>query len=400
METNGYKQATLAILLLALGCSKGSNAVKDGSVGSPEAGLATDGKTADGKAVDVALSDAGGVRLDAGQDQGLRDISGVDHAVVDIGLAVDARDAGEAGYATDAARDGADARDSSPDRSDVMDAPQIHDVGDDSVPALDAGIDSSPIGLGTCASPILVQVGAAQVDITVDTSLANHVLDATCASNGADIVLKLRVPTQQPQLVYADTFGASWNTVLFLSDTCDKSKPPTGAGSVVCSDDACGTSQSQVVAPLGLGYHYLIVSGVNGEGGVVTVHLQSTALGNGPLSVLSAGSGSLKGTTSGSDRSGICETSGPKDNYWWLSCPDYQGGAFSASTCLGATWDTALSLQVPRSGVMACNDDDNTCGMQSTIATTLDPGAGIHLLTVGGAAGSSMGAYTLSYTRP
>jgi hypothetical protein len=49
---------------------------------------------------------------------------------------------------------------------------------------------------------------------------------------------------------------------------------------------------------------------------------------------------------------------------------------------------------------MACNDDDNACGMQSTIATTIASGAGIHLLTVGGAAGSSMGAYTLSYTRP
>jgi hypothetical protein len=38
--------------------------------------------------------------------------------------------------------------------------------------------------------------------------------------------------------------------------------------------------------------------------------------------------------------------------------------------------------------------------MQSTIAYALPPGAGIQVLTVGGATGTSIGDYTLTYTRP
>jgi hypothetical protein len=280
---------------------------------------------------------------------------------------------------------------------DAVDAPQN---GETNADVIAAQVDSTPVGLGTCASPIVVQLDSTLVDVEVGTTTAGHILAAPCASNGADIVLKFRVPTQQPQLIYADTFGASWNTVLFFTDACDKPKPPTGTDTVACSDDACGTSQSQVVAALGYGYHYLIVSGANGESGDVTVHLQSAVLGNGTTTTLPQGTGSFTGTTSGIDRSGLCETSGAKDSYWWLSCPSYVGGPFSASTCKGATWDTALSLQVPRDGVLACNDDDKDCGMQSTLGTTISPGAGIHLLTVGGTTGTSMGDYTLAYTRP
>ena len=347
-----------------------------------------DGKTSDTRGSDVASSEGGVSKADVGRDQSARDGSGVDSAIVDVGMV------GEAASPIDVAHDVNDAKNSSADGSDA----QLN--GDANADVAVTQVDSTPVGLGTCDSPIVVQLGGPQVDIKVGTTKADYILAAPCASNGADIVLKFRVATQQPQLIYADTFGASWNTVLFFSDACDKSKPPTGSDTVACNDDACGTSQSQVVAVLGYGYHYLIVSGANGESGDVTVHLQSAVFGNGTMRTLPQGTGSLTGTTSGIDRSGLCETTGPKDSYWWLSCPSYLGGAFSASTCQGTTWDTALSLQIPRNDVLSCNDDDKDCGMQSTLGTTIPPGAGIHLLTVGGTTGTSMGDYTLTYTRP
>jgi hypothetical protein len=238
------------------------------------------------------------------------------------------------------------------------------------------------------------------MDVAVSTTQASHIFGLPCASNGQDLVIKFAVRSQQPQLIYADTFGTTWNTVLFFSDACNKAKPPTSTGTdaVVCSDDACGTTQSQVVAALGYGWHYLIVSGANGESGDVTVHMQSAALGNGPSVTLPQGSSAVQGTTSGTDRSGLCEASGAMDNYWWLSCPDDTGGDVKATTCYGASFDTILGLQIPRVDVLSCNDDDSTCGMQSTLFTSVPPGAGVQVLTVGGATGS--GDYTLVYTRP
>ncbi|HEY4184943.1 MAG TPA: hypothetical protein VGP07_07735, partial [Polyangia bacterium] len=96
----------------------------------------------------------------------------------------------------------------------------------------------------------------------------------------------------------------------------------------------------------------------------------------------------------------LCQASAPEDSFWWATCPSFAGGPFSASTCGGATFDTVLSLQVPRSDVLSCADDAASCGVQSIINTSLAAGAGIQVLTMDGAAGSNSGPYTISYTRP
>ena len=155
-------------------------------------------------------------------------------------------------------------------------------------------IDSGPVGLGTCASPIDIPSGVDHVDVTVSTTGAAHIFDFPCASNGADLVLRVKVASPQPQLIYADTFGATWNTALFFSDACDT--PVASADmDTVCNDDACGTSQSQASAALSYGYHYLIVSGANGESGDVTVHIEAAALGTGPTVALPRARARCKG---------------------------------------------------------------------------------------------------------
>jgi hypothetical protein len=144
----------------------------------------------------------------------------------------------------------------------------------------------------------------------------------------------------------------------------------------------------------------LILSGGHGETGEVTIHLDRTAVGGGMLLPMPAGTGSFVGVTSGLGTSALCEAGGAEDTYWWTTCPDFAGGDFFASTCGGTTYDTVLAMQIPRSAAVVCNDDDNTCGRQSTVAVTLAPGAGLHSLLVDGQVGTSVGPYTLAYTRP
>ena len=369
--------AALAVISLSLACSSSSSkSGVDSSANDQEAG----------KVLDATVMVIDGADGKASKD--VRDTSGVETAVLDANIAGDVRDGAIDRLAT---------KDGSADRGELLAAPQAVDT---EIAGIDAPSDIGLAGLGTCVSPIDIPAGRSKIDVQVSTAQAVHVLNFPCGSNGADIVIRIHVLTEQPQLYYADTFGAAWNTMLFFSDTCDQPKAPTGADFVACSDDACGTSQSQVGAVLNYGYHYLIVSGANGESGDVTVHVQSAILGNGTIASLAAGTGSVEGNTSGIDRSGLCEYSGAKDNYWWQSCPDDVPGAFTASTCGGATWDTALTLQIPRADIVSCKDDDNDCGMQSTIKLTMPAGAGIQVLTVGGTTGNSIGNYTLTYTRP
>ncbi len=370
-----YKVPTLAVLLLGLACSsKSGKAVGDGSVGNQETGKGIDS----GRAPDGGRRDAGGVGL-AGLDAGAaRD-------------AVGARD----GRFDSAVLDLAGTKDSAVGRTDVAKGSDAKNG------AADTAADVARVGNGTCASPIDISLGLNHADIVVKTGQATHLVDFPCASNGADVVLRFEVTTETPQLVYADTFGAAWNTALLFSDSCDTSVPPPGNDDLAaCNDDACGASQSQALAMLNLGFHYLIVSGVNDESGDVTVHFQHALLGTGPFAALAPGPGSVQGTTSGVDFAGQCQAVGPKNSYWWSSCPDYTGGPLLASTCGGADWDTVLSLQIPRTDDVECNDDDPACGILSTLSTNVPPGAGIQVLAVGGSVGASMGDYTLTYNLP
>jgi hypothetical protein len=229
---------------------------------------------------------------------------------------------------------------------------------------------------------------------------ADHLFEIPCAENGADVVLAVSV--EDSELVYADTFGASWDTILFFSETC----PPDGSAGAYtsgfdgCSDDACGTSQSQAMALLGYGTHYLILSGAHGETGQAIIHFDRTVVGNGVLLPMPPGSGSVDGVTSGQGLSDLCEAGGPEDTYWWTTCPDFPGGEFFASTCGETLYDTVLALQIPRARAVVCNDDDNLCGRQSSVSMAVPPGSGLQSLLVDGHVGKAAGPYSLAYTRP
>ena len=102
--------------------------------------------------------------------------------------------------------------------------------------------------------------------------------------------------------------------------------------------------------------------------------------------------------TSGMGRLSLCEGGGAENSYWWTSCRGFAGGPFMASTCSNTAHDSMLSLQIPRTATVVCNDD--ACRLQAAITTNLPPGAGLHVLSVDGFTARHRGPYTLSTRRP
>jgi hypothetical protein len=350
---------------------------------------------------DATMFDAAGDRNDVGD---ARDTAAPrDTAGGDVGAEV-----GDGAAAADS-RDAADRQDRAVD---MRDAAVLLDTGKpdgavDTAAVKDTATEAKkPDGARDlppahgCSNPILIPMDNPHVDLALTTTGASHHVDLPCVQSGPDVVLLFSLA--EDELVYADTFGATWNTVLFFSDTCpaEAGNDNPDAGFVACSDDACNTTQSQAVATFHANDHYLILSGANGESGDVTLHFSHAPVGSGPLAMLAAGTASLSGTTDGLGPSDVCQIPGPTSSYWWITCPDYVGGDLTASTCKGAAFDTVLSLQIPRADMVLCNDDYLPCGMQSYISATVPPGAGINVLMLGGSSMVSYGSYSLTYTRP
>lgn len=253
---------------------------------------------------------------------------------------------------------------------------------------------------GTCDVPYAIPLDVSHFELDVSNVEGAGTVDLPCATSSRVVVLSFDLV--QTELVYADTLGASWNTVLAFADSCDGTWNTLPAeGTTACSDDACGTSQSQAVALLGYGRHYLYVGGSGAARGVARVHFQHAPVGSGPLAPFPPGTGTAYGITEGRGAVNLCQASGADNSYWWKSCPFYTGGTLSASTCnAGARFDTVLTLQLPGTGVVSCADDDPSCGVQSKLSASIPAGAGLYVLTLDGTAGSDQGPYALKFTRP
>ena len=314
---------------------------------------------------------------------------------IDGGTSGDGRDGSDGSKPSDAI-DSAKASDAH-DVASVKDAADSPMAIDTAVVAQDGGGALDSPASNSCENPFEIPLDKPHVDVTITTESESHDFDLPCASGGNDVVLSFNL--SQTEMVYADTFGASWNTILAISPTCPLTAPVAYAGMVACNDDACGTAQSQVFAILPNGRHFLVLSGVNGDSGSVTIHFQHAPVANSRNLSLPQGSGTLTGTTSGSPLLSLCEGGGPEDCYWWVSCPDYAGGTLSASTCSGTAFDTVLSLQIPSNDTISCANGDS-CGLQELMTAAIPPGAGMHVLAVDGDVRSSAGAYTLTYSRP
>jgi hypothetical protein len=250
----------------------------------------------------------------------------------------------------------------------------------------------------------------------VDTRAAvNNTTGGCGCTTGNDIFYNFTIAANQPEIVYADTFGSNWDTSLFVQSRTGTNVTTAGlpTNGVFCDDDAnlagCGVAggrQSQIMLLLNPGDYRLVVSGCN-AGGTTNLRFQHLPVGNGTLRALASGNSTPGGTTSGTGRlREVCGpattgSTGPEETYYWHTCPNFTMGSFTASTCGRATWDTYLyQRSASRTPLQVCNDDvSGTCGVRSSVTSTIPAGPGLHTLYIDGFAGAS-GVYTIAVTRP
>ena len=261
-------------------------------------------------------------------------------------------------------------------------------------PTIDASMQAAANDL--CANATTISMAAAHTQFDATMTGAHAELTAPCGTGGTpDVFFKFTLSRRE--LVYADTFGASGSTALFFASSCSTARTAqTTSGDSLCSTGACGTSQSQVVAMLEPGTHYLVLAG-----SAATIHFQHVEVGGGTVQPLAQGSSAPTGTTSGSGALYACDGGGAENSYWWRTCPGDAGGSFQASTCTGTNFDTILSLQMPGSDLVMCDDDTDGCGQfQSRVTANIPAGAALYVISVDGFSQSKHGDYTLSSSRP
>ena len=378
-------------LLAACGGSSSKKDATDAKSMTPDAGKVLDAGGADSK---VTITDTPLAKdtIDATKMADAVDGNKITDAPADIAMDVPhdtVADVVADGIKTDGANDVVDANKADLGKSDVINK----DAGDGG--QADVQLPNS------CSAPVSIPWdGTSQhTQITVDTTNETQDFQLSCGAGGRDLVLMFRLSAAK-NLVYADTFGATWNTILQFADECPPVASTTPqAGLSPCNDDACGSTQSQAMAILPSGFHYLIISGANNEAGPVTIHLQRADISENGFKDLPTGTNIITGSNTGAGSTVLCQGAGPESFYGWISCPDYLGGELTASTCNRAAFDVVMSLQVPRADIATCANGD-ACGMQESISGKIPPGAGINLLGVDGDTPRDFGNFTMSYTRP
>ena len=361
----------LTATLAAIGCGSSHSGAADGGTGRDASADAKEVAKPDAKSGDARVTPEGGEAGNA-HDAGVDSHDGVDAKGGD-----DSGEPADGGSGTDAG-----ASDSESGQN----------------------IDAAPPPNDKCANatPIQINANAAHVDIPTTTLGATHDIDAPCVSDhGADVYYSFGVSKRV--FVYADTFDATWDTVLYLlASDCTALTASTTTGDAICNDNACGKKQSQVAALLEPGDYVLGLSGRGNSAGTATLHFEYALAGGGAASPLSQGNtvsmGSTSGTSNITDINSSCIAAGAEDSYWWMSCPGDVGGSLAASTCGAATWETVLELEIPATAPYVCSLD--ACDLQTTLNAMIPAGAGLRVLAVDGEGGSDEGAYTLTSARP
>lgn len=260
-----------------------------------------------------------------------------------------------------------------------------------------------------CASATdLNLVAASRVTVAGTLLGASRQVSPPCGALGTAEVF-YRLTLTRREFVYADTFGSFSDTKLYFLSNCTTPSLAQTVGDSVCDDDrglACssGGTGAQVYTVLPAGTYFLAVGLQSGLGGTFALHVEHLPVGVGRVSPLARGVSALSGVTSGtSGYSGSgCGGSGPEAAFWWVSCPETVAGAFTASTCLGTTFDPVLNLLHGTGTGQVCSSTalGGFCSVNSaSIAQTVAAGAGLHALVIDGF-GGTFGGYNVSANRP
>lgn len=255
-----------------------------------------------------------------------------------------------------------------------------------------------------CADAQVLSMVGTSTQASANTAGATHDLQAPCAPSlaGPDVFYRFTIAGPASEIISADTFGTSSDTVVFFASSCTSALPTAGApGVVACNDDAitlgCGVSSgraSQAVAILPPGTHFLVLTGSAAVSAVI--HIQHLPIGNGGATLLGSET-TVSGRTS---RMGVIGNigsghMGPENTYWWRTCQEAPAMTVTATSC-GTSWPSTLYVS---SGVGAPFNVGISCGA-GMILTASDPaGAGIHTLNVDGVAAGNSGDYVVQVSR-
>ena len=244
--------------------------------------------------------------------------------------------------------------------------------------------------------------GTFSVDLSAarDDNFAPSTPSMDCAETGGrDVFYQFTLPAEE--VVYADTFGSNFDSVLRLyNGTC------ASLGAIVtCSDDACTQVRSQIAEDLAAGTYCLVVDQFRGTvttGAATLVFKRGGRAG----ARLPARSGSVTGTNVGKPAlyAASCEAETVirgEGVHFFPSCPG--NNSVSAETCTATTIDTVMYLRTGTADTadVVCGDDN--CGVRSKI-TKVIAGANIQWVIVDGfakatsAPGVGEGPYTLTYS--
>jgi hypothetical protein len=187
-----------------------------------------------------------------------------------------------------------------------------------------------------------------------------------CSGDGGRDVF-YKVVLSAPEVVYFDTFGSSFGTVVrvIAGSAC------TATGAVpACTAGACGGAQSQLAQSLPAGTSCVIVDQHAGDTtGALVLHVKRAGRDATPLAAgvhtMTGNSCSGANVTQPGNGCVINDSKTAEDvAYYFTACPA-QTLTLDASTCADSTkthYDTVMYLRAAGTNQsIACDDDSNTC---------------------------------------
>ncbi|MFH1437666.1 MAG: hypothetical protein ABIJ56_18310 [Pseudomonadota bacterium] len=250
----------------------------------------------------------------------------------------------------------------------------------------------------TCSSSATIARSGTYLGTTCG---AHHdTLPTLCGSANevADVIYLLNLDVDSRVII--DTFGTTWDTILYISTEC----PTTEASVVACNDDYMFTFRSRLDVTLMAGTYYLVVDGFQVESVgpfVLNVDISSSppaaAPGNdqcsGAIDMMETGRMYFSGSTAAaSNSSTMCGAAG-RDV--WYTFTLTQTEVVYLDLLDNQSWNAVIALRSGGcSGSGTCHD--NACSTQRPqVATTLD--AGTYYVVVDGMAGEHRGPYLLRF---
>ena len=232
---------------------------------------------------------------------------------------------------------------------------------------------------------------------TVDLTHAHNDVSASCndPGNGRDVFYQFHLAS--PEVVYADTFGSTFDTTLAVFDG-----PCTARTTEeTCDDDECSTDAAQIAGQLDTGTYCLVLdqnSPASPAGPATLTFRHGGRTGD----FIDFGSGAMPvDTSTGDDQmfpSCAGDTGAPDLGFWFLSCP---AGSVHvvADTCADPGVDSMVYVRSAADLTTddTCSDDQGgACGVGAAVDTHVG-GADLHWIVVDGASGVA-GPVTLTYT--